>query len=111
MLKDTIRMKRREFITLLGSAATAWPLAATAQSSNGPIIGALQSGTPTGYWLQHYAAFRRGLYDAGYAEGRNLRIEARWAEDHYDRLPAMATDLVQQNVAAIAAFTTAQSAP
>lgn len=98
-------MRRREFITLLGGAAT-WPLAAKAQSSTTPVIGVLYSGRPTGYWLRPDAALRRGLNDAGYAEGRNLRIEARWAEDHYDRLPDMAADLVQQKVAVIAAVTT-----
>lgn len=98
-------MRRREIITLLGGAAT-WPLTVGAQSPTLPMIGALHSGTPAGYWLEHDAAFRRGLNEAGYTDGRNVRVEERWAQDHYDRLPAIATDLVQQKVVAIAAFTT-----
>jgi putative tryptophan/tyrosine transport system substrate-binding protein len=98
-------VKRREFITLLGGAA-AWPLAARAQPSGVPMIGVLNPTTVGGVWLPLEAAFRQGLSDTGYAEGRNVRIEGRWAEGQYDRLPALAADLTQHGVAAIVAFTT-----
>jgi len=99
-------MRRRDFITLLGGAAATWPFTAAAQSSNVPMIGMLYSASPEGTWLQDDAAFRRALSDAGYVDGRNLRIEARWAEGKYDQLPAMAADLVQRKVSVIAALTT-----
>jgi putative tryptophan/tyrosine transport system substrate-binding protein len=99
-------MKRREFITLLGGAAAAWPLAAHAQSSGIPVIGVLNATTAGGVWVPLEAAFRQGLSDTGYAEGRNVRIEGRWAEGQYDRLPALATELTQYGVAVIVAFTT-----
>jgi putative tryptophan/tyrosine transport system substrate-binding protein len=99
-------MKRREFISLLGGAAAGWPLVAHAQPSGTPVIGVLNATTAGGVWLPLDAAFRQGLSDAGYAEGRNVRIEGRWAEGQYDRLPALAADLTQHGVAAIIAFTT-----
>jgi len=97
--------KRREFITLLG-CATAWPLAARAQSNGVPVIGLLNPTPRGGLWLPLEAAFRQGLSDTGYTEGRNVSIEGRWADGQYDRLPAMAVDLIQRGVAAIVAFTT-----
>ena len=99
------RLRRREFITLLGGVAT-WPLAARAQSGGVPVVGILHSASPTGIWLTLSGAFLQGLTQAGYSQGRNLTIEERWAEGQYDRLPAMAADLIRRDVALIAALTT-----
>jgi putative ABC transport system substrate-binding protein len=92
--------KRREFIGLLGGAAS-WPMAARAQQAV-PVIGFLGSSSPE-TWRRVVAAVRQGLADTGYADGRNVTIEYRWAEDHYDRLPAMAAELVRRQVAVIVA--------
>jgi putative ABC transport system substrate-binding protein len=97
-------MRRREFITLIGgAAAAAWPLAARAQQAPKlPTIGFLNSAAPDD-WASNIAAFRQGLSDAGYTEGRNVVLAFRFAEYHYDRLPAMALDLVRQDVDVILA--------
>jgi putative ABC transport system substrate-binding protein len=94
-------MKRREFITLIGSAVTS-PIAARAQQATLPVIGFLSSQSP-GAMVDVVSAFRHGLAEQGFTEGQNVTIEYRWAEDHYDRLRAMADDLARENVSVILA--------
>lgn len=98
------QLKRRDFISLFGVAAVAWPIVARAQKSSLPVIGYLESASQ-GQFADLIPAFRAGLSEAGYIDGQNVRIEYRWAEGQYDRLPALAAELIRDHATLI--FTTA----
>src|SRR4029079_2883738 len=95
-------MRRREFIALLGGAAAAWPMAARAQQPAIPVIGVLGSSAAEAF-APLVRGFRKGLHEAGYIEGQNVSVEYRWADDQYERLPVMASDLVQRKIAVLLA--------
>jgi putative tryptophan/tyrosine transport system substrate-binding protein len=95
-------MRRRDFIKFVAGSAAVWPLAADGQQPALPVIGFVNGASPVGY-APYVTAFHQGLKEAGYVEGQNATIEYRWAEGHYDRLPALVADLIQRKVTVIAA--------
>jgi putative ABC transport system substrate-binding protein len=98
-------VKRRDFITLLGGAA-AWPIAARAQQAALPVVGVLTAQARSDFDSERWRAFRQGLSDAGYMDGRNVTLEYNWADNQYDRLPDLVAELVRRRVSAIVASTT-----
>jgi len=98
----TINIERRKFVTLLGGVTVAWPFTTSAQQPTMPVVGYLHSASPAPF-AHLVAAFRQALNESGYAEGRNVTIEYRWANGQYDRLPELASDLVRRQVAVIVA--------
>jgi ABC-type uncharacterized transport system substrate-binding protein len=96
-------LRRRQFLTLLGGAAAAWPLAARAQQSAMPVVGLLSGSSPEAS-RRPMAAFQRALADSGFIEGQSVTIDYRWAAGRFDLLPAMAADVVRRPVALIVAF-------
>src|ERR1700736_3067232 len=100
------RLERRRFLALVAGAGASWPFVARAQQAPTPAIGFLNGSSATAY-AAYAQAFVRGLAEAGYVVGKNVVIEYRWADGHYDRIPEMANDLVRRQVAVIAANTPA----
>src|SRR6266446_6351562 len=103
-MRDRLAMQRRAFMTALGGAAVAAPFPGRAQQKAMPVIGFLNPATPIPNAVPN-AEFRQGLSEMGFAEGQNVAFESRWAENHYDRLPALAADLTSRQVADICAMT------
>src|SRR4029079_3534770 len=101
-LEREVGMRRRDVLGVLAGAASAWPITALAQQPAMPVIGFLSSASAQGYARQ-ILAFRQGLQEAGYREGNNVGVDYRWADDQYDRLPALALDLIRRQVGVIVA--------
>ena|SRR5690349_19798344 len=101
-------MRRRDFIKVVAGLASFWPLAAHAQQPAMPVIGFLHGGSADAY-VREVSAFRQGLHETGFIDGQNVAIEYRWAKGQYNRLPALAADLVRQRVAVIAALSFAST--
>ena len=95
-------MRRREFVGLIGSMAATWPFSTRAQRTAMPVIGFLHYGSPEAY-VHVASAVRQGLRESGFIEGQNVAVEFRWADGQYERLPALASELVERHVLAIAA--------